>query len=84
MVLRVAKVEISKFTLYDMLILIRSPNLRAIFMLIEDNISIIGNHIHLSPIWEIIIYCCPSNFQLYKPSRAKFDFENCGYNYFPN
>ena len=55
MVSRVAKVEISKFTLYDMLILIRSPNLRAIFMLIEDNISIIGNHTHSSPIWETII-----------------------------
>ena len=55
MVSRVAKVEISKFTLYDMLILIGSPNLRAIFMLIEDNISIIGNHIHSNPIWEVIV-----------------------------
>ena len=32
-------------------------------MLIEDNISIIGNHIHSSPIWEIIIYYCLSNFK---------------------
>ena len=36
-------------------------------MLIEDNISIIGNHIHSSPIWEIILLSYIKNCT----SRAK-------------